>query len=82
MCLYTADAFTGTLEEDCREGILRWVPKEEVGTLSLWEGDRVFLDLLTRDAPFFSLKLVYEHDCLTECVLDGQSKHLPLTENE
>ena len=21
MCLYTADAFTGTLEEDCREGI-------------------------------------------------------------
>mgnify|MGYP005754741771 FL=1 len=82
MCLYTADAFTGTLEEDCREGILRWVPKEEVGTLNLWEGDRVFLDLLTRDAPFFSLKLIYEHDCLTECVLDGRSMHLPLTENE
>ena len=38
MCLYTADGFEGTLTEDCREGILRWVPKEEVLNLRLWEG--------------------------------------------
>lgn len=73
MCLYTADAFEGTLVEDCREGVLKWVPREEVCSLSLWEGDRVFLELLTRDAPFFSLKLTYESDRLVECVLDGKT---------
>ncbi len=73
MCLYTADAWEGELLEDCREGILKWIPKKEVTNLRLWEGDRVFLELLTEDAPFFSLKLTYEHDRLKECVLDGRS---------
>lgn len=72
MCLYTADGFEGTFQEDCKEGILKWVPKEEVLDLKLWEGDRVFLKLLTEDVPFFSLKLSYERDCLVECVLDGR----------
>lgn len=72
MCLYTADRFEGTLREDCREGVLEWVPKEEVMKRRLWEGDRVFLKLLTEEAPFFSLKLSYENDRLTECVLDGR----------
>lgn len=77
MCLYTADAFTGELLEDCSEGILQWVPKEEVTNLRLWEGDRVFLDLLTKDAPFFSLKLTYVQDRLVECVLDGKDLGCP-----
>lgn len=72
MCLYTADGFEGTLTEDCREGILRWVPKEEVQHLRLWEGDKVFLELLTKEAPFFSLKLSYREDRLVECALDGE----------
>ena len=71
MCLYTADGFEGTLNTDCREGVLQWVPKEDVLKLHLWEGDKVFLKLLTEDVPFFSLKLTYERDCLVECVLDG-----------
>lgn len=73
MCLYTADGFSGTLQEDCPEGVLRWVPKEEVMNLRLWEGDRVFLKLLTKDVPFFSLKLTYREDRLVECVLDGRA---------
>lgn len=73
MCLYTADGFEGTLKEDCREGVLRWVPREEVLNLRLWEGDKVFLELLTREAPFFSLKLSYVNDRLVECVLDGHT---------
>lgn len=72
MCLYTADGFEGELAENCREGVLKWIPKEEVLNLKLWEGDRVFLKLLTEEAPFFSLKLSYEHDRLVECVLDGK----------
>lgn len=73
MCLYTADEYEGEPDLNCREGVLRWIPKEEVTFLNLWEGDRVFLDLLTKDAPFFSLKLSYEKDRLTECVLDGKA---------
>ncbi len=72
MCLYTADGFEGTLQEDCREGELCWVPKEEALTLNLWEGDKVFLKLLAEEAPFFSLKLSYQRDRLTECVLNGR----------
>ena len=40
--------------------------------LPLWEGDQIFLDLLERDAPFFSLKLQYEGDTLVLAVLDGK----------
>ncbi len=76
MCLYTADGFTGELREDCREGVLEWVPKERLPELPQWEGDRVFLKLLAQRAPFFSLKLIYEHDRLVQCVLDGKEYHL------
>lgn len=63
MFLFTADGFSGTLI-DCDEGDLRWVTKSDVLSLPLWEGDRVFLDLLTRDEDYFSLKLVYDGDTL------------------
>ena len=73
MFLYTADGFTGNLT-DCDEGELEWVPRERVPQLPLWEGDRIFLDLLCRDAPFFSLKLSYDaEDRLTEAVLNGKT---------
>lgn len=71
MCLYTADEFSGELK-DCDEGILEWVKKEELLKLNLWEGDKIFLRLLNENAPFFSLKLSYQGDCLTEAVLDGR----------
>ena len=70
MHLFTADGWTGTLR-DCAEGELRWVPRDEVGKLNLWEGDRIFLSLLTRDEPFFSLKLTYRGDDLVGAVLNG-----------
>jgi len=72
MCLYTADEFEGEVLNDCREGELCWVEKEKVLQLNLWEGDRIFLDLLTKDAPFFSLKLSYLSDRLVECALNGK----------
>ena len=70
MHLFTADRFHGQLTE-CREGELRWVEKSALSSLSLWEGDRIFLDLLAREEPFFSLKLVYLGDHLVEAVRDG-----------
>ena len=55
MCLFTSTDFSGE-EHPCDEGELAWIPKEEIGDLNLWEGDRIFLRLLAEDAPFFSLK--------------------------
>ena len=47
--------------------------------VKVWEGDKIFFDLLERDCGFFSLKLVYNiEDILKSAVLDG--KPLPLTE--
>ncbi|MBQ6057286.1 MAG: 8-oxo-dGTP diphosphatase [Treponema sp.] len=71
MCLYTADEFEGELKE-CDEGVLEWVPFDKIPSLELWEGDRVFLDLLKKNAPFFSLKLVYKNGALIQTVLNGQ----------
>lgn len=71
MCLYTSDSFEGELTE-CDEGNLEWVRKDRVGQLPIWEGDKVFFSLISRGAPFFSLKLRYEKERLVECVLDGK----------
>ena len=71
MCLYTADGYEGSIKE-CSEGVLEWVPKSRISSLNLWEGDRIFLDLIKKNAPFFSLKLSYEGDHLTEAVLTGE----------
>ncbi len=71
MCLYTADGFAGELK-DCDEGTLEWVPKEKLAELNLWEGDKIFLDLLAAEAPFFSLKLSYRGDKLLCASLDGR----------
>ncbi|MDO5291465.1 MAG: NUDIX domain-containing protein [bacterium] len=70
MCLYTADQWQGEIS-DCDEGELLWVKKERIPSLNLWEGDRIFLDLLATDEPFFSLKLQYQKDNLVDAVLNG-----------
>lgn len=70
MHLFTADGFTGNISE-CDEGILEWVQKEDITSLPIWEGDKIFLDLLRKEVPFFSLKLVYQGDRLVSAVLNG-----------
>lgn len=81
MHLFTANEWRGTLNLDCNEGDLAWINKadlpitKEVGnpTLTLWEGDRIFLRLLLDEkTPFFSLKLIYENDEMTSAILNGQ----------
>ena len=69
MHLFTATGFEGSLKE-CDEGTLEWVPKQEVAKLPHWDGDLIFLDLLERRAPFFSLKLTYRGSTLTEALLN------------
>jgi 8-oxo-dGTP diphosphatase len=69
MHLFTADAFTGETIS-CDEGDLEWIPIEDLLKLPMWEGDKIFLDLLQTAEPFFSLKLVYEGETLCEAWLN------------
>lgn len=71
MHLFTADAWEGELAV-CDEGELAWVEKERLPELPMWAGDRVFLALLERERPFFSLKLVYQGEELCQVRLDGR----------
>ncbi len=70
MHLFTSNSFEGTLADNCTEGELKWVKKEEILSLNLWEGDKIFLELLNKETPFFSLKLIYDGDVLIEKQLD------------
>ena len=72
MHLFTVSAYTGDLTA-CDEGELAFVPDAEMGTLPMWEGDRIFLDLIEEDTPFFSLKLVYAGERLTDVILNGKA---------
>ena len=72
MFLYTADGFEGELKE-CDEGTLKWVKKEDVDKLNLWEGDMLFLERLAREEPFFSMTLRYRQDKLIEAFADGRN---------
>ena len=71
MYLFTADGFEGDMHE-CNEGDLEWVDREFLYSLPMWEGDKIFLDLLWQDAPFFLLTLRYRDDVLEEAVLNGE----------
>ncbi len=71
MHLFTADEFAGNIK-DCDEGVLEWISKKELLSLPMWEGDLIFLRLIDSDAPFFSLKLCYKGDVLTQAVLNGR----------
>ncbi len=65
MYLYTADGFTGEMIS-CDEGDLEWVPKDQVLSLPIWEGDRMFFHELLLDRGFFTMKCRYEGDRLVD----------------
>ena len=71
MFLYSAEAYQGELISDCPEGDLQWVEKDRISSLPLWEGDKIFLRLMSENHPFFSLKLSYQGDNLVYAALDG-----------
>ena len=72
MHLFTATGWTGRIREDCDEGVLEWIHRDRLAALPQWEGDRIFLELLRREVPFFSLKLRYEGERLAYAALNGR----------
>ena len=71
MHIFHSNDFCGELEE-CDEGDLCWVDIPEIYNLPIWEGDKIFLRLIEKKAPFFSLKLEYVGDALINAVLNGE----------
>ena len=72
MYLFTARRWEGELDSACGEGELEWVAKDQVPRLPIWEGDKIFLELLAREHPVFLLTLEYAEDRLIRAVLDGR----------
>ena len=73
MHLFTVTDWDGE-QKVCDEGDLAWIKKEDLLSLPMWEGDKIFLKLLEEDAPFFSLKLCYEGSKLVHHELNGKAK--------
>lgn len=63
MHLYVVNVAKGTLIE-CDEGTLKYIKKDELFTLPMWEGDKLFLKPLLEDKPYFELELNYLDDSL------------------
>ena len=72
MHLFTAENAEGQIKE-CDEGTLEWIDWDCLGSLPIWEGDKVFLELLETRETFFSLKLVYNGEKLVQVKLDGKT---------
>jgi len=67
MYLFTASDFCGYTDAfECDEGELVWIPKKDIESLNIWEGDKIFFRLLEEKCGFFTLKLRYEGDRLAE----------------
>ena len=71
MYLFMATAFSGRLRE-CDEGELKWVEKEKMFELPMWEGDRVFLQLMDEGRDKFDCTLQYHGDALESAYVDGR----------
>ena len=71
MYLFTATAFSGDLRE-CDEGELKWIEKDKMFELPMWEGDRVFLRLLAEGREKFDCTLNYQGDALESAYVDGR----------
>ncbi len=50
---------------DCNEGELRWIPKDEIMRLPMWEGDRAFLERVLAGYDEISLTLNYVGETCT-----------------
>lgn len=62
MHLYTIYNYTGTIKS-CDEGELEWIDKKDLYNLTMWEGDKIFLNLISdQDTEFFELTLHYDKE--------------------
>ena len=61
MYLYHGTKFSGEVCE-CDEGYLAWVDKDKRSSLPMWEGDRIFFEMMQEESEPFGLTLRYKGD--------------------
>ena len=66
MHVYTCSDFSGEVDYNCSEGTLKWIPLDELFSVSLWEGDILFLKPILNKEPFFEMHMRYEGNSLVE----------------
>ena len=64
MHLFTANAYLGEINYSSNEGVLEWVKKKDVYNLPIWQGDKIFFELLENEHRFFYLTLTYKGENL------------------
>ena len=65
MYLFSADIDdSADLLQDCPEGTLKFIPKDELLTLPMWEGDKYFLEELLSGNTDIDMHLYYKGDML------------------
>ncbi len=57
---YNCDKFEGELIE-CTEGHIQWINDEDINSLNLWEGDKIYFKWM-EDSRFFVGKIVYKEE--------------------
>lgn len=66
--VYHITDFEGELIE-CNEGNLKWIDKDKVLDLNLWEGDKLFIPLVLKDEKFMG-KFCYENNKLVNYTIE------------
>ena len=59
MHLYVVDQVKGSIRE-CDEGELQYIDIDKMDELPMWEGDKIFLQYLKENRPYFELELIYD----------------------
>ena len=67
MYLFVVPEFSGEMIP-CNEGTLAWIKKEDVPSLNVWEGDRLFLPLLNTNQRPIEMLLYYINDELVDVI--------------
>lgn len=66
MHVYTCFDYQGEVDFNCSEGTLKWIPLDELFSIPLWEGDKLFLKPIIDNEPYFEMNMRYEGDKLVE----------------
>ena len=66
MTVFTSEEFTGEVDYNCSEGTLKWIPLKELFSIPLWEGDKLFIEPILNERPYFEMHMRYEGDDLVE----------------
>ncbi|MCR5435680.1 MAG: NUDIX domain-containing protein [Treponema sp.] len=77
MHLFWSNDFTAPEDDfsklpECEEGELAWIPKNKIIELPHWESDELFLELIEKRIPFFSMKVEYFDGNMKSAVLEGK----------